>query len=51
MEDDIRRLESLIGVELPNWRDERNGNGRRDLAVTGRFGTGYRSIDHPERDA
>src|SRR3954447_1442417 len=46
-ESDIRRLESLLDVDLPHWRDERNGHSRRALPVDGRIGTGYDSIDQP----
>src|SRR3954470_14592736 len=46
-EDDIDRVEALLDVELPHWRDERYGTGRRMLPVTGRFGTGHVSIDSP----
>jgi len=46
-EPDIRRLEELLGVSLPHWRDMRNGSARKALDVNGPFGTGYSSIDRP----
>jgi hypothetical protein len=46
-EEDVRRLEDLLGIVLPHWRDERYGTERRPLEVVGRFGTGHHSIDRP----
>jgi hypothetical protein len=46
-ESDIRLAESLTDLDLTRWRDLRNGSDRRPLAVRGRFGTGYSSIDRP----
>lgn len=45
--DDTLLLEELTGLDLAHWRDPGNGSTRRPLAVDGRFGTAYQSIDRP----
>jgi hypothetical protein len=47
MEDDIARVERLMGVDLSHWRDARYGRERRVLSFSGPIGTGHRSIDRP----
>jgi hypothetical protein len=49
-ERDIRLAESLTDLDLARWRDLRNGSDRQPLAVRGRFGTGFSSIDRPAMD-
>jgi hypothetical protein len=44
---DITLLESITKQHFDHWRDPRNGSDRSPLAVQGRFGTAYRSIDRP----
>jgi len=45
-DEDIRRLESLLGRSFDHWRDPNNAL-RPPLEHAGQFGTGYRSIDRP----
>jgi hypothetical protein len=48
---DIDRLERLTGRSFAHWRDPDNGLTRRPLSINGRFGTAFRSIDRPIKEA
>jgi hypothetical protein len=49
--DDIDRLERITGCSFAHWRDPDNGLTRRPLSINGRFGTAFRSIDRPIKEA
>jgi hypothetical protein len=44
---DIDLLENVTGTSFAQWRDLRNGTDRPALALSGRFGTAFQSIDRP----
>jgi hypothetical protein len=44
---DINLLEDVTDMSFEQWRDLRNGTDRSALAISGRFGTAFRSIDRP----
>lgn len=40
-------VEDLTGLDVTRWRDPGNGAIRSRLALRGKFGTAYESIDRP----
>lgn len=46
-EDDIALLEVVTGLPFDHWRNLSNGRDRSALAISGRFGTAFQSIDRP----
>lgn len=45
--EDIARLERVLDRPFDHWRAIDNGSTRRALDISGRFGTGFTSIDRP----